>query len=79
MSILPMIDALTVMSISGAQLLAALENGVCQYPRLEGRFPQVSGLSFGFNPRQPAGQRVTGPVEVNGSPLELERVSTCGY
>ena len=42
MSILPMIDALVVVSVTGTQLVAALENGVSKYPALEGRFPQVS-------------------------------------
>jgi len=28
------------------------------YPKLEGRFPQVAGISFAFDPRQPAGKRV---------------------
>jgi len=42
MSVLPMIDALVVIAVTGTQLLAALENGVSKYPALEGRFPQVS-------------------------------------
>lgn len=41
MSILPMIDSLVVIAITGTQLVAALENGVSKYPALEGRFPQV--------------------------------------
>ena len=41
MSILPMIDALVVIAVTGTQLVAALENGVSKYPALEGRFPQV--------------------------------------
>jgi 5'-nucleotidase len=28
------------------------------YPKLEGRFPQVAGISFAFDPRQPPGKRV---------------------
>lgn len=40
--LLPMMDALVVLEVTGAQLLAALENGVSQYPKLEGRFAQVS-------------------------------------
>jgi len=41
-SILPMVDNLVVVEVSGTTLLAALENGVSKYPALEGRFPQVS-------------------------------------
>jgi len=41
MAILPMIDSLVVIAVTGTQLVAALENGVSKYPALEGRFPQV--------------------------------------
>lgn len=41
MKILPMIDDTVVMSVTGQQLLEALENGVSMYPKQEGRFPQV--------------------------------------
>ncbi|XP_054722641.1 trifunctional nucleotide phosphoesterase protein YfkN-like [Uloborus diversus] len=57
-TILPMMDALMVINITGEQLYRALENGVSQYPRLEGRFPQVSGICFAFDPSKPSGQRI---------------------
>lgn len=41
-SVLPMLDETTVLKVTGQQLLDALENGVSQYPKLEGRFPQVN-------------------------------------
>lgn len=40
------------------QVVAALENGVSQWPKLEGRFPQTSGVKFKFDPSKPAGERV---------------------
>lgn len=40
-AMLPMLDICIMIEVTGIQLLAALENGVCQYPKLEGRFPQV--------------------------------------
>ncbi len=41
------------------------------YPRHEGRFPQVSGVSFTFDPTQPSGSRVlTETVMVCDKPLE---------
>jgi hypothetical protein len=40
-AILPMLDTTAVLACSGRDLVAALENGVSQYPKLEGRFPQV--------------------------------------
>ena len=43
MSILPYMDPTLVLECTGEQILAGLENGVSMYPRMEGRFPQVSG------------------------------------
>jgi len=36
----------------------ALENGVSKYPSLSGRFPQVSGIQFEFNPVNEPGSRI---------------------
>ncbi|XP_076449119.1 mannosylglucosyl-3-phosphoglycerate phosphatase-like [Babylonia areolata] len=72
--ILPFPDPLLVIEVSGIQLLQALENGVSQYPRKEGRFPQVAGVSFGFNPTKPPGQRVSlETVRVQGQPVVLDQ------
>eukprot|EP00922_Rhytidocystis_sp_ex-Travisia-forbesii_P042846 GHVS01064060.1.p1 GENE.GHVS01064060.1~~GHVS01064060.1.p1 ORF type:complete len:647 (-),score=87.60 GHVS01064060.1:1782-3722(-) len=64
-AMLPMLDPLVVVELTGSQLLRVLENGVSMYPRLEGRFLQVSGVSFAFDPTQPKGERVVpGSVKV---------------
>eukprot|EP00794_Sanderia_malayensis_P018960 gene18960-20866_t len=71
LSILPMMDTLVVLAVPGEVLIDALENGVSQYPKHEGRFPQVSGINFSFNPDQPPGQRVVkNSVKVNGQPID---------
>ncbi|XP_045472660.1 mannosylglucosyl-3-phosphoglycerate phosphatase isoform X3 [Harmonia axyridis] len=57
-NIIPMRDPIVVLKVKGEDLLAALENGVSMYPKLEGRFPQVAGISFAFDPSKPPGQRV---------------------
>lgn len=44
--------------ISGETVLQILENGVSKYPELEGRFPQVAGVRFAFDPEAPPGKRV---------------------
>jgi len=73
-ALLPMVDELCVIQMTGTQLLSALENGVSQYPRLEGRFPQLSGVSFKFDPDKDAGRRVVeGSVKVGGEAMELDR------
>lgn len=57
-NIIPMRDPLIVLEISGKTLLQALENSVSNFPKLEGRFPQVSGICFAFDPSKVSGQRV---------------------
>lgn len=47
-TILPFMESILVIEMNGEQVHRALENGVSQYPKLEGRFPQVSGLRFSF-------------------------------
>ncbi|XP_072024736.1 uncharacterized protein [Amphiura filiformis] len=58
MTMLPFIDSLMVLQITGEQLLECLENGVSQHPKKEGRFPQVSGIQFGYHPSTIPGHRV---------------------
>lgn len=57
-TLLPMMDPLMVLNATGEQVWQTLENGVSQYPKLEGRFPQVSGVSFTFDPKKPPGSRI---------------------
>jgi len=72
-NILPMLDPLVVIEVTGRDVLAALENGVCQYPKLEGRFLQVSGVSFAFDPTKASGQRVDSQyVRVGDEYLEMD-------
>ncbi|MEZ5771934.1 MAG: 5'-nucleotidase C-terminal domain-containing protein [Defluviimonas denitrificans] len=61
--------------LPGSQILAALENGVSQVEKGAGRFPQVSGITFAFDPSAPAGSRVS-EVMVGGAPLDLNKVYT---
>jgi len=57
-SVIPMQDPLIVVEVTGQVLYEALENGMSSYPKLEGRFPQVSGVSFTFSPDRAPGKRV---------------------
>jgi len=41
-SLLPMADKVFIIKVTGKTLHEALENGVSQYPKLEGRWPAVS-------------------------------------
>jgi len=66
--LLPFGNVLVMMDLTGAQVRLALENGVSQWQSVAGRFPQVSGLKFTFDPTKPAGSRVVN-VWVGGTPL----------
>jgi 2',3'-cyclic-nucleotide 2'-phosphodiesterase (5'-nucleotidase family) len=75
---LPFGNLAMLIELGGADLKAALENGVGQVESQAGRFPQVSGFSFRYDPKRPPGDRVTA-VTVGGKPLALEgryRVAT---
>lgn len=67
----------------GQQVLEALENGVSTYPKLEGRFPQVAGVSFAFQPNKPPRQRVDPAlVRIGDEYLKLDqyyRLATKNY
>ncbi|CAE7536874.1 mggB [Symbiodinium pilosum] len=73
-NLLPMLDELCLLQLSGAQVLEALENSVSQYPRLEGRFAQVSGVSFQFDAAKPPNHRIVdGSVRIGTDLLDLEK------
>ena len=57
--------------VSGQTLYDALESGVSEVDQLAGRFPQVSGMTFSYNPSLPVGHRIIN-VTVGGKPLDLQ-------
>ncbi|MGR3759765.1 bifunctional metallophosphatase/5'-nucleotidase [Roseobacteraceae bacterium NS-SX3] len=50
LTILPFQNTLSTFEIKGATLVEALENGVSQVEEVKGRFPQVAGLKFTWDP-----------------------------
>lgn len=50
LTVLPFQNTLSTFTASGAMIIDALENGVSQVEDLKGRFPQVSGLRFTWDP-----------------------------
>ena len=63
LEILPFGNTLVDLDLTGAQIIEALENGVSQIEEVKGRFPQVAGLRYTFDPRKPVGSRIV-KVEV---------------
>lgn len=77
----PFEDPVIFLKVKGKAIRGALENGVSLYPALEGRFPQVSGIRFEFDPRRERGDRITA-LSVRGQPCEPEKIyklATRGY
>ncbi len=70
---LPFGNLAVLIKLSGADLQAALENGVSEVEAKAGRFPQVSGLTVRFDPAAPAGQRIRS-VLVGGQPLDPKAI-----
>ena len=70
-TVFPFGNYVVTLNVTGEQLLAALENGVSRYPDADGRFPQVSGISFKFDPAQAPGSRVF-EVQVGEEALDPE-------
>ena len=76
LTVLPFGNTVAVMGLRGADVLAALENGVAQGVDA-GRFPQVAGVRFVWTPDAPAGSRVRQAEVAQGRqfvPLDPNRV-----
>ncbi len=68
----PFDNYIVAIRLTGQQIREALEHGVSAVENGEGRFPQVSGLSFSYSPSAPAGKRVR-EVLIGGKPLDPKR------
>ncbi|NDR59707.1 bifunctional metallophosphatase/5'-nucleotidase [Aliiruegeria sabulilitoris] len=50
LTVLPFQNTLSTFEVSGQTVIDALENGVSQVEEIKGRFPQVAGLKFTWDP-----------------------------
>jgi 5'-nucleotidase/UDP-sugar diphosphatase len=78
LAVLPFSNTLATFRLTGADLRAALENGVSAADQAGGRFPQVAGLRVTWRADRPAGQRIVA-IEARGpdgvlSPLDESRL-----
>lgn len=67
----PFTNVLTNIEVTGADLMAALEHGVKDYPEAAGHFPHVSGMSYTFDPNMEVGSRIT-ELMIGDEPVDLE-------
>ncbi len=78
LTVLPFSNTLATLKLRGADLRAALENGLSAVEQGAGRFPQVAGLRFTWRPMAPAGSRLVSVSvrQPDGSyaPLDDDRV-----
>lgn len=54
----PFTDPVVVVRLTGQQIWDAMENSVSEYPKQEGRFPQVAGIKVTWSSQSPPGQRI---------------------
>lgn len=73
-SAVPFNDTLVGVLLTGWQILASLENSVSDVENINGKFMQVSGLKFSYDPKQPAGNRVDKKsVMIGNKPVVLHQ------
>ncbi len=71
-SVLPFDNYIVAIKVAGRQIKEALEHGVSAVEDEEGRFPQVSGLSFKYSPSEERGSRIE-EISVTGHPIDFDR------
>ncbi|QBF31068.1 bifunctional UDP-sugar hydrolase/5'-nucleotidase [Thalassococcus sp. S3] len=86
LTVLPFQNTLSTFEITGAGLVEALENGVSQVEDVKGRFPQVAGMTFTWDPSVAPGEgRIVEVMVAEGDgfvPLDPEKtylVTTNNY
>ncbi len=65
LTVLPFGNTLSVFKLTGADVVAALENGVSEVESLGGRFPQIAGARYAWSASKPAGEGRVQAVQVN--------------
>jgi len=59
LTVLPYGNTVRVIELTGADLVAAIENGITDYPEAKGAFPHIAGMMVEFDSSKDAGSRVT--------------------
>lgn len=87
-AVLPFGNSVVTRSVTGAQLWAALENGVSRLTvntatgvcsGADGRFPQISGFKFSVSCSAPVGARITSVTLPDGTPITNDTVATYSF
>jgi len=73
--ILPFPNNVVELEVTGETLLAALENGVSRVEAGAGRFPQVSGITYTYDPTAESGDRIV-DATAGGDPIDPDATYT---
>jgi 5'-nucleotidase / UDP-sugar diphosphatase len=70
-------NALSLVTVTGEQLKAIMEQAVSAVENVGGPFPQIAGMTLTFDPNQPVGSRVVGITvnDANGAAEGAESVT----
>ena len=74
LTVLPFGNLISTLELSGADVWAALENGVSQAEDMAGRFPQVGGLRYTWDGSQEPGSRIVSVDVWNDDTGEYEPI-----
>ncbi|MFW5835151.1 MAG: 5'-nucleotidase C-terminal domain-containing protein, partial [Pseudomonadota bacterium] len=79
LAVLPFQNTLATFELTGAGIVAALENGFSEVEEGAGRFPQVAGLRVTWNPSaEPDNRVVEALVEQDGNWVPIDPDATYG-
>lgn len=67
-------NGLTLLTLTAAEIVALLEHGVSAVPGVSGRFAQISGVEFTYDPDLPAGDRILNAEIVDENGVGLVRL-----
>jgi len=69
---MPFGNTVVLLELTGAELQGVLEHGLSAIESPSGRYPQVSGITLGYDPGDPAGSRLR-EVSIGGAPIDMGR------
>jgi len=73
--LLPMNDKIFLIKMSGKTVTEMFENAVSAYPKLDGRFPAISGCTLKFDAAEEPGNRII-DLTVKGNKIEMDKKYT---
>lgn len=77
LTVMPFGNALGIIELSGAEIKAALELSISQYPKESGGFLHIAGMKYTFDSTKPAGERIVSVEVMQGSEyvaLDLQKM-----